>query len=100
MKHRSAHPVQPWDPLELPGPASPAPEQICLEPTAEFPAELWELTVPELQILHSRLCRQLNHDHLHDPAGSHPVTMARYRRVVLALDMRAAAPGSVRTGRR
>lgn len=96
MTHRSAHPVQPWDPLDPAGLSAPGPEELRLAPTAGFPADLEDLAVRELQVLHSRLCRQLNHEHLEDSAGPHPETMARYRRIVLALDMRAGVPQLVR----
>lgn len=91
LSHRSAHPVQPWDPLDLHDA-----EEIYLEPTAGFPADLSRLALSELQVLHSRLCRQLNRHHLQHPALPHPVTMARYCKVVFALDARAGFHGSVR----
>ncbi|GAB2612896.1 hypothetical protein GCM10009696_17990 [Kocuria himachalensis] len=91
MSHPS---TQPWDPLDLDDA-----EEIYLGPTAGFPAELSRLALPELQVLHSRLCRQLNRDHLQHPAFPHPVTMARYCKVVFALDARAGVHGSVRPAR-
>ncbi|MEX5259709.1 hypothetical protein [Kocuria sp. CPCC 205263] len=39
----------------------------------------------ELQILHSRLGLQLDHEYLTDPAGSHPVSLDRHREVLTAL---------------
>ncbi|WP_188534283.1 hypothetical protein [Kocuria dechangensis] len=90
MNHRSAHPVQPWDPLDLPDA-----QEIYLEPTTGFPSDLSHMALWELQVLHSRLCRQLNRDHLHRVGGPHPVTMARYCKVVFALDARAGVLGSV-----
>ncbi|MHC5560842.1 hypothetical protein [Kocuria sp. U4B] len=40
-----------------------------------------------MQLLHSRLTRQLEHEHL-SPDGPHPVTLQRHRELVVELDYR------------
>jgi hypothetical protein len=70
-------------PAEAPAPG--AADSRRLGPAGAFPATLEGLTVEELQILHSRLCLQLDHEYLTDPAGPHPVSLDRYRQVVTAL---------------
>lgn len=59
-----------------------------LGPAAAFPAELTELPLMELHLLHSRICRQLDREHLTDPAGPHPITLERHRELVVELDAR------------
>lgn len=49
----------------------------CLGPAQAFPAELGGSTMGELQVLHSRICRQLDRDYLTDPDGPHPCTTDR-----------------------
>lgn len=50
---------------------------IRLGPDDPFPDELLELPLEQLQILHSRICRQLEREYLTDPAGAHPITQDR-----------------------
>jgi hypothetical protein len=45
----------------------------------------------DLQVLHSRITRQLDHDYLTDPAGPHSCTMDRCRELQAALDARDTA---------
>lgn len=62
-----------------------------LAPEEEFPMSLGELTVLELHVLHSRICRQLDHEYLTDPAGAHPATLDRHLELVAELDDRDTA---------
>lgn len=48
-----------------------------LGPDDPFPEELLELPLEQLQILHSRICRQLELEYLTDPEGGHPITCDR-----------------------
>ena len=48
-----------------------------LGPDDPFPEELLELPLEQLQILHSRICRQLEGEYLTDPPGAHPITQDR-----------------------
>lgn len=96
MTGRSVHHVRPAETPAPAGPRVPSRDLLRLPPSAGFPADLAELTVRELQVLHSRLSRQLNHEHLGGSAGPHPESLARFRRVVLALDMRAGVDEPVR----
>lgn len=45
----------------------------------------------ELQVLHSRICRQLDRDYLTGPDGPHPCTTDRLHDVLAELDARDAA---------
>ena len=45
----------------------------------------------DLQVLHSRITRQLDHDWLTDPVGPHPVTMDRGLELAAELDARDTA---------
>lgn len=83
-----AYPVHPLD--SLPGSTArrAAPEWIYLEPTEAFPEHLEDLTVTQLQVLHSQICSQLDWEYLTDPAGPHPVTLDRRRALIEALDAR------------
>ena len=62
---------------------SPAMEVSALEaatrlaPDDPFPEELLELPLEQLQILHSRICRQLEREYLTEPEGAHPITQDR-----------------------
>lgn len=77
------------DPARVPdtngGPCS------CLGPTEVFPAELGGLSMGELQVLHSRICRQLDRDYLTALDGPHPCTTDRLQDVLDELDARDAA---------
>lgn len=59
----------------------------CLSPSALFPADLAELSLVRLQVLHSRICCQLDSEYL---TGPHPVTTDRHHEVVLALNARTS----------
>lgn len=48
-----------------------------LGPDDPFPEELLELSLEQLQLLHSRICRQLESEYLTDPEGRHPITCDR-----------------------
>lgn len=74
---------------------TPAPPVVLgtgLDPAAPFPADLSALSLVELQVLHSRACRQLDREYLTDPAGPHPVTLDRHCELVIELDRRDSAP--------
>ena len=43
-----------------------------------------------LQVLHSRITRQLDHDCLTDPVGPHPTTSDRQQELLTELDARDA----------
>jgi hypothetical protein len=58
-----------------------------LAPDQDFPDDLEHLPLEQVQLLHSRLTRQLEHEHL-SPAGPHPVTMERHRDLSVELDYR------------
>ncbi|MFF0944918.1 hypothetical protein ACFYE2_11920 [Kocuria sp. CPCC 205300] len=62
-----------------------------LGPDHEFPADLAGLALVELQVLHSRICHQLDHEYLTGPDGPHPVTLDRYRELSAQLDAREGA---------
>lgn len=50
---------------------------LRLDPDDPFPDELLELPLGDLQLLHSRICRQLELEYLTDPEGRHPITLDR-----------------------
>lgn len=62
-----------------------------LAPAAAFPADLTELSLAELHVLHSRVGRQLEREHLGDPAGAHPITLDRHQDLAVELDAREIA---------
>jgi hypothetical protein len=73
----------------LPAPL-PVPLEVSstyLAPADAFPTALAELGLAELHVLHSRITRQLEHEHI-DPAGPHPVTLDRAQELVEELDTR------------
>ena len=63
----------------------------CLSPDCDFPAELSALSLVELQVLHSRIACQLEHEYLENPEGPHPVTQDRNEELVAEIEARAAA---------
>lgn len=65
-----------------------APDEIRLGPEDGFPAVLGELSLVEVQVLHSRLSRQLDWEHCCDPRGPHPETEDRHQELVAELDAR------------
>ena len=62
-----------------------------LGPQEDFPEDLTGLGMAELQVLHSRITRQLDHDYLTDPVGPHTVTMDRGLELAAELDARDTA---------
>jgi hypothetical protein len=76
-----------------------------LAPADLFPTALAEQELAELQMLHSRITRQLDHEYL-DPAGPHPVTLDRAQELAEELDTRqdfltaaaSASPADRRAG--
>lgn len=65
-----------------------------LGPDERMSGDLAGLSLVELQVLHSRICRQLDYEYLTDP-GPHPLTMDRHGDLVDELDARCAAAGDV-----
>lgn len=65
----------------------------CLGPDEPFPDALAELPPAQVQVLHSRICCQLEEDHRTDPSGPHPVSLDRHHELVeeLATRTRVAA---------
>lgn len=60
------------------GAAAAAAEQAMrLTPDDPFPDILVDLPLERLQVLHSRICRQLELEYLTDPEGRHPITADR-----------------------
>lgn len=65
-----------------------------LGPEEKFPVDLVGLSLVELQVLHSRICRQLDHEYTAGFAGPHPWTLDRHRDLVAELDARCGSiPG-------
>ncbi|GAB2626277.1 hypothetical protein GCM10009696_35220 [Kocuria himachalensis] len=62
-----------------------------LRPDEAFPAELGALSMTELQVLHSRMCRQLDREYLTEPQGPHPCTTDRLQDILGELDARDRA---------
>lgn len=62
-----------------------------LAPDAAFPADLTEMSLAELHVLHSRVGRQLEREHLDGPCGAHPVTLDRHHELTVELDAREIA---------
>lgn len=59
-----------------------------LGPDDPFPEELLELSLEQLQILHSRICRQLESEYLTDPEGRHPITVDRLHELQIEFESR------------
>ncbi|MFI7580751.1 hypothetical protein [Kocuria kalidii] len=77
-----------------PAPMAPAPTRTPgsrLDAAEDFPEDLTALGMADLQVLHSRITRQLDHDYLTDPAGPHPATMDRSVELAAELDARDTA---------
>jgi hypothetical protein len=67
----------------------------CLGPDGDFPPELSALSLVDLQVLHSRVVCQLEHEYLVNPDGPHPVTQDRHEELVAELEARRdPAPGA------
>jgi len=79
-------------PPRPPAAGGPDPSVVRLGPDDAFPADLTELGLVALQVLHSRICRQLDHDHLTDPDGPHPITLDRHQQLVVELRAREISP--------
>ncbi len=78
--------------LALPAAATPlATPSSRLGPDDAFPEDLTTLDMAQLQVLHSRVTRQLDHDYLTDPAGPHCCTTDRCQELVAELDTRDGA---------
>ncbi|MGQ1838635.1 hypothetical protein ACT4S2_09270 [Kocuria turfanensis] len=78
----------------LAAPMTPAPLRTAgshLGPGEDFPEDLTGLGMAELQVLHSRITRQLDHDWLTDPDGPHCCTMDRRQELLAELDARDTA---------
>lgn len=87
--------TQPQSSPALPAPImSPAPHKSpdsFLGPAEEFPEDLAGLGMAELQVLHSRITRQLDHDYLTDPAGPDSSTLDRRQELLVELNTRDTA---------
>ena len=77
-------------PSLAPAPPASAPGSR-LGPDENFPEDLTGLDMAELQVLHSRITRQLDHDYLTDPVGPHFSTMDRRQELLTELDTRDTA---------
>lgn len=77
-------------PAALPAGAAPdARERAArLAPDEPFPDELLELSLEQLQILHSRICRQLDLEYATELEGRHPITLDRLRELQIEFDSR------------
>lgn len=73
--------------LRRPPVAATAASSTLLPPDDPFPLVLAELELAELQVLHSRVSRQLEQEYLR-PEGPHPVTRDRCQELVDELDTR------------
>jgi hypothetical protein len=62
-----------------------------LAPEDAFPADLTELSLAELHVLHSRVGRQLDLEYLGSASGAHPVTLERHQELSVELDAREIA---------
>ena len=76
------------DPAPPPGTGSAAVDPTCLGPACDFPADLTGLPLTQLQLLHSQISRQLDHEYLTDPTGPHPVTLDRRQELIAELHAR------------
>lgn len=76
----------PAGPVPVSDPAPATTGGTGLETAEDFPAYVAGLSLTQLQGLHSKLCRQLDHETLTHPAGPHPLTQDRYHEVVAELD--------------
>lgn len=61
---------------------------LRLGPDDPFPDELLELPLGNLQVLHSRICRQLELEYLTDPEGRHPITLDRLHELQIEFESR------------
>lgn len=83
----STHPA-PAPASVAPGGRSPAPvDATCLGPDEAFPTELAELDLEVVQVLHSRICCQLEGEY-RTVEGPHPVTLDRCEELREELDTR------------
>ncbi|MFI7484179.1 hypothetical protein ACH9EU_17405 [Kocuria sp. M1R5S2] len=78
-------PAAPMDPAPTRTPGS------RMDPREDFPEDLTALGMADLQVLHSRITRQLDHDYLTDPAGPDCSTMDRRQELQAELDARDTA---------
>ena len=77
-------------PSPAPGPA-PTGTSTHLDSAEAFPEDLTALSMVQLQVLHSRITRQLDHDYLTAPVGPHPWTLDRRQQLLEEFDARDAA---------
>ncbi|GGC91385.1 hypothetical protein GCM10011512_18070 [Tersicoccus solisilvae] len=61
---------------------------LVLTPDDPFPDDLDGLDLVDLQVLHSRLCWQLDHEYLSLPGGADPVTLDRHQDVTAEMTRR------------
>jgi hypothetical protein len=97
-RHCAPTALDPSGPVPATAPAAPpapvAARGIRLAPAEAFPTALAELEQTDLQVLHSRICCQLEHEYLTTPAGPHPVTLDRRNDLVAELSTRQDAPST------
>ena len=66
---------------------SPPQAAVYLQPQDDFPWQLSDLELVVLQVLHSRICLQLERESL-NPEGPHPVALERQQVLAAELDAR------------
>lgn len=66
----------------------PGTDSTYWDPAAPFPEDLMALTATELHVLHSKVSRRLEREHLDGPHGPHPLTLDRHRELTVELDAR------------
>jgi hypothetical protein len=64
-----------------------------LTPSESFPEDLASLELPEVEVLNSKIQRELSHEYVHDGEPD-PETEFRHEEVVEELDRRDAVDGS------
>lgn len=84
-------PLTPCAPGSFPEPGVESRSRSCMDPAEAFPDALHTLSMSELQVLHSRICRQLDHEFLSVFEGPHPSTADRLHELLAELDARDAA---------
>ena len=75
-------------PAPTPIAAGPLERALRLGPDDPFPDELLELPLGDIQLLHSRICRQLELEYLTDPEGRHPITLDRLHELQIEFESR------------
>lgn len=69
-----------------------APLNSRLTPSEPFPEDLTSLDLPEVEVLNSKIERELSHEYVHDGEPD-PETELRHEELVEELDRRDAAGG-------